>query len=240
MSRILVIEDDDAIGAALSSALRASGYLVAWQRTGVSGLVEARTVGADLALLDLGLPDRDGIDVCRELRAELPSTVIVILTARQDEMDVISGLDAGADDYLTKPFKVSEVLARIRAHLRRSSTLHAPEQPGELVLGSLIIDVASRRVHVARVEVGLRTRELDLLLRLATDAGAAVSRETLMSDVWDENWFGSTKTLDVHMVALRRKLSEAAVRAGVEAVAALPVVTTLRGHGYRLDPPAGH
>lgn len=240
MARILVIEDDDTIGAALHSALGASGYQVSWQRTGGSGLIEARNSGADLVLLDLGLPDRDGIDVCRELRSCLPAAVIVILTARQDEMDVISGLDAGADDYLTKPFKVSEVLARIRAHLRRSNTaLSVPEQPAKLQLGSLMIDVASRRVHVSGVEVGLRARELDLLLRLATDAGVAVSRETLMSDVWDENWFGSTKTLDVHMVALRRKLSDAAALAGAEAVAGLPAVTTLRGHGYRLDPPAG-
>ncbi len=238
MARILVIEDDDTIGAALESALSASGYQAGWQRTGGSGLVEARGGGFDLVLLDLGLPDRDGIDVCRELRSALPAAVIVILTARQDEMDVISGLDAGADDYLTKPFKVSEVLARIRAHLRRSSALlSVPEQPAELRLGCLIIDVGSRRVHVAEVEVGLRAREFDLLLRLASDAGVAVSRETLMSEVWDEHWFGSTKTLDVHMVALRRKLSDAATEAGDEAVAGLPAVTTLRGHGYRLDPP---
>ncbi|MBI1379159.1 MAG: response regulator [Frankiales bacterium] len=238
MARILLIEDDDTIGAALESALGASGYQVRWHRSGGSGLIEAREAGADLVLLDLGLPDRDGIDVCRELRSRQPTAVIVILTARQDEMDVISGLDAGADDYLTKPFKVSEVLARIRAHLRRSNTaLSVPAQPAELRLGSLVIDVASRRVHVAQVEVGLRARELDLLLRLATDAGVAVSRETLMSDVWDEHWFGSTKTLDVHMVALRRKLSDAAALAGAEAIAALPAVTTLRGHGYRLDPP---
>ncbi len=241
MAHILVIEDDDTIGAALHSALSAAGYVVSLQSTGGSGLVEAHDAGADLVLLDLGLPDRDGVDVCRELRAELPAAVIVILTARQDEMDVISGLDAGADDYLTKPFKVSEVLARIRAHLRRSSALlTVPEQPAELVLGSLVIDVGSRRVYLGGIEVGLRAREFDLLLRLAVDAGVAVSRETLMSDVWDENWFGSTKTLDVHMVALRRKLSDAAAEAGAEAVAALPAVTTLRGHGYRLDPPARH
>ena len=239
MPRILVIEDDDTIGAAVRSALSAAGYQVRWQRTGGGGLAEALSWGADLVVLDLGLPDRDGIDVCRELRAALPAAVIVILTARQDEMDVISGLDAGADDYLTKPFKVSEVLARIRAHLRRSNALlSVPDQPAELVLGSLMIDVASRRVYLSDVEVGLRAREFDLLVRLATDAGVAVSRETLMSDVWDENWFGSTKTLDVHMVALRRKLSEAAATAGAEAVAALPTVTTLRGHGYRLDPSA--
>jgi DNA-binding response OmpR family regulator len=240
MARILLIEDDDTIGGALEAALRADGYAVSWQRSGAAGLVDAREVGADLVLLDLGLPDRDGIDVCRELRMHQPAVIIVILTARQDEIDVISGLDAGADDYLTKPFKISEVLARLRAHLRRTNaTLMTPEQPPKLQLGSLTIDVASRRVHVASVEVALRARELDLLLRLAGDAGAAVSRETLMSDVWDENWFGSTKTLDVHLVGLRRKLGEAAAAAGNEAVAALPAITTLRGHGYRLDVPAG-
>ena len=240
MAGILVIEDDESIGAALDLALTVGGYQVRWRRTGGSGLVEACIGVTDLVLLDLGLPDRDGIDVCRELRSRLPAAVIVILTARQNEMDVISGLDAGADDYLTKPFKVSEVLARIRAHLRRSdAVLAVPAQSVELRLGSLIIDVASRRVHVTDVEVGLRARELDLLVRLAVDAGVAVSRETLMSDVWDENWFGSTKTLDVHVAAVRRKLFEAATLAGAEAVAALPAVTTLRGHGYRLDSPVG-
>lgn len=238
MARILVIEDDDTIGAALESALSASGYQVGWQRTGGSGLVEARVGGFDLVLLDLGLPDRDGIDVCRELRVHLPSSVIVILTARQEEMDVITGLDAGADDYLTKPFKVSEVLARVRAHLRRSNVARtSPEAPAQLRLGSLTIDSASRRVHVGETEVALRPREFDLLLRLASDAGVAVSRGTLMSDVWDENWFGPTKTLDVHLVAVRRKLAHAAAAAGAEELAALPAITTLRGHGYRLERP---
>ena len=236
MPRILVIEDDETISATLDSALRATGYQVQWQHTGRSGLIEAARSAADLVLLDLGLPDRDGVDVCRELRVVLPSAVIVILTARQDEMDVVSGLDAGADDYLTKPFKITEVLARLRAHLRRSGNILAgPDQPTTMTLGSLTIDVAARRVVVAGAEAPLRARELDLLIRLASDAGTAVSRETLMSDVWDENWFGSTKTLDVHMVALRRKLSDAAQTAGPQAVKTLPSITTLRGHGYRLE-----
>ena len=234
MARILVIEDDETIGSVLESSLRAAGYVVTWQRSGRSALIEAVSSDVDLALIDLGLPDMDGVDLCRELRGLMPQAVIVILTARQDEMDIVMGLDAGADDYLTKPFKVTEVLARIRAHLRRSTVGESAVPVAPIVVGALVIDVAARRVFVSQVEVPLRARELDLLLRLARDAGVAVSRETLMSDVWDENWFGSTKTLDVHMVALRRKLIEAATAADIP-TSQLPTVSTLRGHGYRLD-----
>ena len=236
VAALLVIEDDSTIGAVLESGLRANGYDVCWQRTGRSGLAEAQATGADLVLLDLGLPDIDGIDVCRELRALLPHAVIVILTARQDEIDVVSGLESGADDYLTKPFSVVEVLARIRAHLRRSGTSVA-DRPTEPViqLGCLTVDRSARRVTVGDIDVDLRAREFDLLARLASEAGVAVSRETLMNDVWDENWFGSTKTLDVHMVALRRKLSEATRDVDLDDAGALPVISTLRGHGYRLE-----
>ena len=207
MADLLVVEDDETIGTALTSGLRSHGHAVSWQRTGRAALDAAAGRGFDLVLLDLGLPDLDGVEVCRRLRLAQPGTVLVILTARQDEIDVVVGLEAGADDYLTKPFRFGELLARVRAHLRRRSAPHPGGNP-EIVVGDLVIDSAARRVTVGGVEVPLRTKEFDLLARLAADPGAAVSREDLMADVWDANWFGSTKTLDVHIGWLRRKLAD--------------------------------
>ncbi|XAS66418.1 response regulator transcription factor [Micrococcaceae bacterium Sec5.7] len=230
MSRILVIEDDATIGATLLSALGASGYGVQLEPTGYGGLAVAAETGADLVLLDLGLPDLDGFAVCRELRGLLPDAVIVVLTARQQSMDVVSGLESGADDYLTKPFKLIELQARVRAHLRRSAGSAASAPTSLIMLGTLTVDGGARRAMVNGVEVPLRAREFDLLLRLGREPGQVVSRETLMSEVWDANWFGSTKTLDVHMTSLRQKLARA--DAGNNAV---PVIRTLRGRGYRLD-----
>ncbi len=238
MARLLVVEDDDRIGALLESALRANGHDVTWQRTGGSALAAARASTYELTLLDLGLPDMDGVDVCRELRVIDPAGVIVLLTARRDEMDVVVGLEAGADDYLTKPFGLTELTARIRAHLRRRGVDDGPgSEP--MVSGDLVVDVSARRCLVAGTELNLRAKEFDLLARLMSGAGAAVSRETLMADVWDENWFGSTKTLDVHIAALRKRLADA----GSEAASPvrIPEITTLRGYGYRaerLDRPA--
>ena len=231
MADLLVVEDDETIGAAMTNGLRAHGHTVSWQRTGRKGLDAAAGRAFDLALLDLGLPDLDGVEVCRRLRASSPGMVLVMLTARTDEMDVVVGLEAGADDYLTKPFRFGELLARIRAHLRRQSVL--PPSQEHLTVGRLAVDVASRRVTVDGIEVPLRTKEFELLARLAGDAGNAVSRESLMADVWDAHWYGSTKTLDVHVAALRRKLAAAA---GPDAP---PPITTLRGHGYRMERPDG-
>jgi DNA-binding response OmpR family regulator len=228
---LLVVEDDATIGAALTSGLRAHGHAVSWQRTGRTGLDAAAGRTFDLALLDLGLPDLDGVEVCRRLRASSPGMVLVVLTARTDEMDVVVGLEAGADDYLTKPFRFGELLARIRAHLRRQAVV--PPSQEQLTIGRLVVDVAARRVTVDDLAVPLRTKEFELLARLAEDAGNAVSRETLMAEVWDAHWYGSTKTLDVHVAALRRKLAAAA---GPDAP---PPITTLRGHGYRMERPDG-
>ena len=171
-----------------------------------------------------------------EIRLREPDCVLVMLTARRDEMDVIVGLEAGADDYLTKPFGLTELLARVRAHLRRASGAGGPIAPA-FVSRDLTIDFTARRCEVGGEEVRLRAKEFDLLARLATEPGHAVSRESLMADVWDENWFGSTKTLDVHMASLRRRLSDAA--AAQDPPALLPTITTLRGHGYRLENPPG-
>jgi DNA-binding response OmpR family regulator len=231
---LLVIEDDPTIGATLESALRAAGYSVAWSPDGATGIESGRLSEPDLVLLDVGLPDIDGLIVCREIRMLHPGTVIVLLTARREQIDIVAGLESGADDYLTKPFSLVELLARVRAHLRRSGPDTAGSA-GSTTLGSLSLNAAARRATVGGIEVQLRAREFDLLARLAREPGVAISREVIMADVWDENWFGSTKTLDVHVATLRRRLREAASAAGSDVIAALPEITTLRGHGYRLD-----
>ncbi|HET9257809.1 MAG TPA: response regulator transcription factor [Pseudonocardiaceae bacterium] len=230
MSRLLVVEDDETIGSVLESSLRAHGHQVGWYRTGRDALSAAEEADFDLVLLDLGLPDLDGVEVCRQLRASSPTAVLVILTARTDEMDVVVGLEAGADDYLTKPVRLAELLARVRAHLRRVTPVSAGTQ-SMLTVGDLVVDTGSRRARVAGQEIPLRAKEFDLLARLAAAPEAAISRETLMAQVWDENWFGPTKTLDVHVAALRRKL------ASMAGLGAVPRITTLRGHGYRLEVP---
>jgi DNA-binding response OmpR family regulator len=243
MSRVLVIEDDEVIGATLESALRANGYGVERRLSGLAGIRAAAAFEPELVLLDLGLPDLDGLTVCRELRTLLPSTVIVLLTARRDQLDIVSGLESGADDYLTKPFSAVELLARLRAHLRRAhgADTGAPESSSNtpFVLGSLSVDAAARRVLVGGREVTLRAKEFDLLARFVREPGVAIRREDLMSDVWDANWFGSTKTLDVHVASLRRQLNEVAGTAGPSVTRALPEIVTLRGFGYRMDAGGG-
>jgi DNA-binding response OmpR family regulator len=228
MAHLLLVEDDPTIGKVLESSLATSGHDVTWRDTGRAALDHAGSRPVDLVLLDLGLPDMDGIDVCRRLRAIQPGCVVVMLTARHEEMDVVVGLSAGADDYLTKPVRLGELLARIQAHLRRGGTGSASDS--QLTVGALTVDTGRRRVTVAGEEVVLRTKEFDLLARLATEPGVALSRQTLMADVWDEHWSGPTKTLDVHVAVLRRKLESVA-----EGSADPPRIVTLRGFGYRLE-----
>ena len=174
----------------------------------------------DLVLLDLMLPDGDGRDLARELR-DASQVPIIMVTARGSEADRVLGLDV-ADDYVVKPFALAETIARIRAVLRRARR-HAPAS--RLSVGEVTIDTAARRVWQAGRELALTRKEFDLLARLARDAGHVVTREDLMNDVWDVNWFGSTKTLDVHMAALRRKL-DASAKTSVR-------IETVRGVGYR-------
>jgi DNA-binding response OmpR family regulator len=229
---VVVVEDDETIGRLLDRALASNGYRSFWFRDGRSGQAGARREQAEVVLLDLGLPDLDGIEVARRLRSELPEILLVILTARSDEIDIVSGLDAGADDYLLKPFSLTVLLARLRAHLRHRTT--APSS-GPVRIADLVLDGAARRCSVAGAELSLRPKEFELLETLMQNVGTAVSREDLMARVWDENWFGSTKTLDVTVASLRRRLQEAGETGQVPAK--LPTLNTLRGHGYRLDPP---
>lgn len=232
VSRILVVEDDNAIGRHLQSGLTTNGYTVTWTRGGRSAIAAATLVPPDIVLLDLGLPDIDGIEVARELRADHPDVLIVILTARSDDIDIVVGLDAGADDYLVKPFTLAVLLARLRAHRRRPSV--GATGIRTMIVGDLVIDVAARECRLAGAAVALRLKEFELIVALARRAGEVISREDLMRQVWDENWFGSTKVLDVTIAALRKRLSITAEQQGSPHP---PTITTFRGAGYRLDLP---
>lgn len=226
---MLVVEDDDLIASSLARALRARGHLPLTAST----LAEADEVltrhRPGLVLLDLGLPDGDGAELAARIARQLPTVPVIVLTARAEESDVVQGLEAGAVDYVIKPFRLAELLARIDAHLRQADAWKADGGPidGRLALDDLEIHTAARRVTVGGGEVALRPREYDLLVRLAIDAGAVVTREQLIDDVWDENWWGSTHTLDVHINALRRKLGPGQNRPDR--------ITTIRGVGYRLE-----
>ncbi len=220
MTCVLLAEDDVSISEPLARALRREGYTVDVTVNGVETLDRARAGDIDLMVLDLGLPEMDGLEVARRLRAEGHGTPILILTARADEVDTVVGLDAGADDYVTKPFRLAELLARVRALLRRGGA----EVP---VVHGVRIDNDSRRAWLGERELQLTTKEFDLLRVLVRDAGKVVTREQIMREVWDTNWWGSTKTLDMHISWLRRKLGDDANQPSY--------ITTVRGVGFRFE-----
>ncbi len=219
---VLVVEDDEAIASSLREALERERFSVTCVGTAAGAL--AAPVH-DIVLLDLGLPDRDGIDVCRDLRARGDASVIIVLTARGDETDRVVGLEMGADDYVVKPYGFRELLARIRAVLRRTETAAgASTDDGVIDAGPLHIDPRTRAVTMDGRTVELTPKEYDLLCYLAADPGAVFERSRIISDVWDPHWFGPTKTIDVHVAAIRRKLGDPR---HIEAI---------RGVGFRFVP----
>lgn len=221
--KVLVVEDDDGVADALGFALRQHGFAPIRVATGEAALAAAAE--AEMVLLDLGLPDLDGYEVCRRLRgtSEIP---IVAVTARSDEIDRVLLLKAGADDYIVKPYGIHELLARIEAVARR--TVRAAGPPKAIEVGRLRIDLRTRQVTLGGTSVNLTSKEFDLLAVLAADPGAVHTREAIIAQVWDDNWFGSTRTLDVHVGALRTKLGDRRW------------IATVRGVGFRLiDPDDG-
>jgi DNA-binding response OmpR family regulator len=233
--RVLIVEDDEAIAVPLAKGLEREGLEVERVETGTDALGSASGAGFDVVLLDLGLPDRDGFDVCRELRARSDVPIIVV-TARSDEVDRVVGLELGADDYIVKPFGFRELVARIRAVARRHVPRAETETQGGSVpdrlfgpttdVGALVVDRRTRRVLVRGDEVALTPKEFDLLAFLAEDPGAVRSRQELLEEVWDPHWYGPTKTLDVHVASLRKKLGDPTW------------IETVRGVGFRLCVPA--
>ena len=213
---ILLVEDEDAIAEPLAEGLRREGYEVERAATAAGALAAG---AADLVLLDLRLPDGDGLDVCRQLR-ERSGVPIIVVTARGEEADRVVGLELGADDYVVKPFGFRELVARIRAVLRRGRG--SGEAPS---LGPLVVDRRTRRALVDGEPLTLTPKEFDLLALLADDPGAVCSRQHILDTVWDPHWYGPTKTLDVHIASLRRKLGRA------------DLIETVRGVGYRLEVP---
>ncbi len=223
---VLVVEDEADIAFPLVRTLEREGYTVTWVERGQAALDHLVGTETSLMILDLGLPDMDGLDVCRAARTAGFGGGIMIVTARGDELDRVVGLDYGADDYLAKPFGLAELQARVRALLRRSASAR-PEDGGATPPGGLRIDGGARRVFsAADDEVLLTAKEFDVLALLAEHRDKVVSRDQLMAEVWDENWYGSTKTLDVTIGRLRQKLEEAGVAERVIAV---------RGVGFRLE-----
>jgi DNA-binding response OmpR family regulator len=216
----VVIEDDAAIGALVLAYLEQAGFEVICETTGENGLDAVERHDPRVVVLDLALPDLDGLEVCRRLRASR-RVPILILTARDEEVDRIVGLELGADDYMTKPFSPRELVARVRAILRRAEPEEEPEESALIELGDVQLDRRLRRVAVAGSTVALRTLEFELLAELAENAGQVVTRDRLLERVWGVAFAGGTRTVDVHVAQLRKKLARP------------DLIETVRGVGYR-------
>ena len=216
---ILVVEDEPNIADLVDLYLSRDGYRVLKQATGEGGLAAVRDQRPRLVVLDVGLPDIDGLEVCRRIRAT-SSLPVIFLTARAEEIDRVLGLELGADDYLTKPFAPAELVARVKAVLRRSEGVPAPEV---VPAGRAIVDVGRREVRVDDQPVDFTTKEFELLRFLATRRGLAMSRQQILDQVWGHDWYGDERTVDVHIAQVRKKLGDACV------------ITTVRGVGYRLE-----
>ena len=225
--KLLLVEDDKAIAETLVEGLTAAGHTVVHVATGAAALAER---GHELVLLDLGLPDMDGRDVCRELRQRSVTTPIIMLTARSEEFDRVLGLELGADDYVTKPFSLRELVARIRAVGRRAldgqPNADDRESAAPQMIGPMELDRRTRRVRIRGQEIALTAKEFDLLAFLANDVGAVHTRTEILETVWDAHWYGPTKTVDAHVASLRKKLGD---HGWIEAV---------RGVGFRLEAPS--
>jgi len=218
-TQLLLVEDDPSIGALVTAYLEQTGYRVAWARSGEEALSSFERVRPRLVILDIGLPGQDGFDVCRELRARSPVPVLM-LTARDEEVDRVAGLEVGADDYITKPFSPRELAARVKAVLRRTEPAQ-PQRAGRLELGDVVLDPDAREVTVAGAPVELTGKEFDLLAYLLENAGIVVSRDQLLDRVWGMSYAGGTRTVDVHVAQLRRKLGRP------------EAIRTFRGSGYK-------
>jgi DNA-binding response OmpR family regulator len=227
--RVLFVEDETSISGPFSSALRREGFDPVVCGTLAEARAELKRGAPDLVLLDLMLPDGDGRDFARELRSSGSEVPIIILTARGTELERVVGLELGADDYVVKPFSGAEVVARMRAVLRRVKPAE-PERPEDVEIGPLRVEFGARRAFLDGSELALSRKEFDLLAELVTHAGEVVKREDLIARVWDENWFGSTKTLDVHVGWLRSKLGDDA--------SAPRMIHTVRGVGFRFTGPS--
>lgn len=220
---ILLVEDDPSVAASVVDGLENAGFVLTHVETGSKAISSITSVKPDLVLLDLGLPDMDGQDVCREIRKS-SAIPIIILSARSEELDRVLALELGADDYVGKPFGMRELIARVRAVHRRVT-------PGEnqsvaiQKIGPISIDRRSQKVFVNNEPIQLTSKEFDLLAYLASDAGAVYRRNDIMNEVWDTNWYGTTKTVDAHIAALRKKLGNQ------------DWIESVRGVGFRLNVP---
>jgi two-component system response regulator RegX3 len=224
---VLVIEDEESFIEALVVGLRREGFLVTVARDGIEGLEMFDRVRPDLVLLDIWLPHKSGIDVCRELRGRT-TVPIIMVTAKSSEIDTVVGLEVGADDYVTKPYRLRELVARMRAVLRRSPSQHDTELAGEVLeVGPLRLDPGRHEVHLGGDEVALPLKEFELLELLMGNAGRVLTRETLIDRVWGPHYVGDTKTLDVHVKRLRAKIEDDPSRPAR--------ITTIRGLGYKFE-----